>query len=303
MGSKLSLALCALAVFVFCNALHAQQKYNGTIPWGPKGFHGISVWGSLGYSRLSAKLAATVPLGYAGGSAGVGYSFAFNPSWSVNAGVELARLSSSTKAYTFDDSQEREDSEGMTFTMQYRYHRYKEYQHAHYLNLPLSLGYTYQKFYALAGAKVGLQLQSSYRVKINPLETSGSYPQFIGDFEDMPNHYFSSKPREEKGSITLGANLMASVEAGVNLVQREQKNIWRLALFCDYGLINIHSGASSKNLIEYDNNNPLNIHANSLLYSNQNKGESIKSLMVGVKVTRLLIGKPISRRYRCNCLL
>jgi len=279
--------------------LCAQQKNNGLIPWGPKDFHSLLLWGSLGQSTLNVDLEPTSFVGRIGGNAGLGYAYTFSYQWTVSAGLELALYSAAAKPYSFADSSSWIDTEGDPFTMRYQYNGYREQQYSQYLNIPLSVGYTCQRFHLAAGAKLGVHLRSSYATSIRQLKTTAYYPQF-GSFGNMPNHDLIDRPHQARSSMALGANVTASVEVGVNLIQRRRETILRLAVFYDYGVNNLLRRSAKKGLVEYGKL-PTDIRLHSIVESDANSRHSATLSMVGIKLTRLLKSKPVDRRYKCNC--
>jgi len=298
-SSSKAVACCVLMLFACQMPLTAQQKDNGVIPWYPESFHRIYLWGSLGQSTLNVDLEKTSFVGRTGGNVGLAYSYTLRCGWSVSAGLELALLRTSTKPYSFAYSSSWIDSEGDPFTMKYLYNGYQEQLCSRYLNVPISVGYAYQRLYLAVGAKTGVHLRSSYVSSINPLKTTADYPQFIGDLENIPNRYLVNRLHRARGSVTLGTNAMVSVELGATLMQRSGEPALRLAAFCDYGVSSVLRSSAKKDLVEYGKL-PTDIQLSSILES-EAYGHRATLSMVGVKLTYLLASKPVGRRYKCNC--
>jgi hypothetical protein len=262
--------------------------------------HRLFTWVGIGYSRLDLHLNDISTLGYAGGSLGVGYGYSFGERWSINAGVEYAQLSSSVKPFNFAMEVEMLDTEEMPFVMRYDFSRYRERQHAHYINvLPLSVEYARGKFYCAAGAKAGLLLSATAVTTASYMETAGKYPQYIGNFKEMPEHFFTKNYNlQAKNRVRFGVNLMASAEVGMNIARSAPKrDPLRVALFCDYGLSNIRQ-SSGKARITINEANPAIVSLNDLAGSEPLR---IASLLVGLKLTVFFKSPATKRIYPCFC--
>jgi hypothetical protein len=287
--------LVVVLTMITCSHQVMAQRYYANRHKG----HRIFTWAGVGYSRLDLHLSNVSTLGYAGGSLGVGYGYSFSERWSINAGVEYTQLSSSIKPFDFAMEVEMLDTEEMPFIMRYDFSRYRERQHAHYINvLPLSVEYARGRFYCAVGAKAGLHLSATAVTTASHMETAGRYPQYIGDFTEMPDHYFDQKPNlREENRIRFGLNLMASAEVGMNIRNAPKRDPLRIALFCDYGLSNIQQ-SSGKALITIYEANPTIVNLNSLAGSTPKR---ITALLVGLKLTVFFKSPSTKRVYPCFC--
>ncbi|GHT10639.1 hypothetical protein AGMMS4956_02340 [Bacteroidia bacterium] len=245
----------------------------------------FSAWAAAGYSALMTNMNHTSPLGFVGGLAGIGYGIGFGGPLSFHIGAEFALLTSSTRPFAFTQTRDAIDTEGMAFEMIYQYKSYREYQQAPYVNIPISVDYSYKKFYCALGAKVGLPLSwQAYAKTSGNLKTTGHYNQFIEDFEEMPNHYFLTSKVTDQNTLVMGINAIVHGEIGYNIdleSRREYSKTLRIAFFADYGINNIVKNDPTQSLVEY-NTHPMRMHFNSLLTTNDNR---VNSVMGGIKVT------------------
>jgi hypothetical protein len=116
------------------------------------------------------------------------------------------------------------------------------------------------------------------------MTTTGTYEQLIGDFEDMPNHFFTTEKVKFANSISLGVNATASIEAGYTLVTRRKTDLLRLGIFIDYGLLNLKmNDPKALPLLDY-RENPLDV----VLGSHITAASKVHALMGGIKLTYLL---------------
>lgn len=251
-------------------------------------------------------------LGYVGGNLGASYGYSLNAHLSLNAGMEYSQLGSSTKPLNFIKELVILDSEEDMLTMRYVFNRYRERQRAHYLNfIPLNVEYADGRLYCAAGVKVGLNMGAT-SVTMADMETTGEYPEYIGTYKDMPDHYFTQQNVQTTNSIDFKVNVMASAEVGINIARDVQKSDpVRLALFCDYGLSNIakKSGAlpsSSNSAVEQNPNlvviaseeHPEIVSFNSLTTTMSNH---VTSLMVGLKLVIFFESPSTKKVYPCFC--
>jgi hypothetical protein len=285
--------ICVLSL-VSSLAVWAQPRYDISER------HRFVVWAAAGYSRLNMPASDLKTAGLAGGHIGVGYAFALMPNWYITTGAELSFVGSSSKSMDFIQSRELHDTEGMLFTMNYHFDRYKEFQYAKYVNVPLTVEYSLGKYYFAAGPKVGFHIATSTMNRAKPMTTTGRYEQLIGEFEDMPNHFYTSRNVKNKNKIDLGLDIMASAEAGINLMTDSYHDILRLGVFVDYGLMNLKKpapvGYQDPDDIEY-RENPLDVYLNNHIGNSATR--KVTSFMAGVKLTYLIKGMGIRSDYPC----
>ncbi|MDR1022347.1 MAG: hypothetical protein LBL94_03610 [Prevotellaceae bacterium] len=287
-----AIALAAFALLACSSWQAAAQRQSA----GAQSKHHFFAWVGGGYSRLDLHLNDIAAQGGLGGNLGAGYGYALSAHWAISTGLEFALVGSSTKPVTPATERKLRDTEGATLTMRYTFNRYQERQQAHYLNIPLSVEYAHGMFYGGVGAKVGLLLSATAVTAASPVVTAGEYDDYIGSFEDMPDHFFTKNDTRATNPLSLATNIMVCAEAGVNLTRIRQKLPLRAALFCDYGISNLQKSAG-KELVEYGDN-PLNVTLNSIA---ANASTRITSLMAGLKLTLFLKAATPKRDYPCNC--
>lgn len=175
------------------------------------------------------------------------------------------------------------------------------------VTLPILVGGEFDKFYFLAGAKVGYTLIGNWsqRAKLN---TSVSVPAAVEDWTDLirRNQVTSELANHPlykgtaKGKNAWGLDLMVSAEAGINLneffgdewnaANEEKNHPWRFRLgaFVDYG-IPLLSVSQNSPLVSAaaDGLSTTSLHQSSVAQS------KLGSLLVGVKFTALFqLNKP-----------
>ena len=292
-----------------------------------KAVHSFNIWGQGGYSKLFIKNSDIVSNhGGVGGILGVGYGYKYNH-FILEIGLEFDYKSSLLKyndskmqVGKFIDENTGEEipigtkitstmrpiveggfihTEGSRFVMLYNFTDLQDLYRICYINVPLRLGGTFNGFYFLVGPKIGLNVLSYAETSGNH-SSVGYFPQDMGYLSEMPHHSFV---KDKAGrDITrfdgkLNFNLVASVEFGINLLfSHAPLQELRLAIFADYGVLNINSN----DYVSTTNTNsdyvyvpatdqigldPNIIRYNSLLTSNIKP--PVNPFIVGLKVTLL----------------
>ncbi|MBR1630346.1 MAG: outer membrane beta-barrel protein [Paludibacteraceae bacterium] len=280
--------------------IHAQDRGS---------HHSIGLWGAAGYSGLMSDVDSTsLGLGY-GASAGVMYEFQKHH-FIINLGVGFQWQDAGTKLddIASDVPNQRDDQNDM-YTLRYRFKDRTDRSRSGSLQVPLMLGAQFGGFYFLAGAKANLQLMSSSKTKAD-VTTMGVYDQFVKPFIDMDNHGFRSNvPVKSSGDgLKFNTDISASVELGWVLGARggsetgfdapkTGKIRYRLGVYADYGLMNIHQNESLPIIELPAGNNIGDIKMNHIFATNFAKDKSVVPINVGVKFT-VLFGLP----HRGTCI-
>ncbi|GHV44065.1 hypothetical protein FACS1894180_4880 [Bacteroidia bacterium] len=210
----------------------------------------FSLWGEAGYSRLNNNIIKhdTLPKVYDihgfGAGLGLGYELHYRK-FIATIGLEGNYWSMSTVVDNFQLRTAMIDTEGDPYEAVFDLRNNTDRYQMAYVNIPLMFGWHFAKqWYFLVGAKYGLNLwgQSNTGDKQTTVTSSGVYEKFIDPFENMQNHEFWTYNRTYKtgtGIISFENNLAASFEIGKYLKIKDNVAT-RLALFVDYGFMNIH---------------------------------------------------------------
>lgn len=262
----------------------------------------IDIWGGSGYSVLLNSIADTRVKGGVGFNIGAGYELNTNK-LILKTGLEFMSLNSSMKINDFTTSQNWTWNPGVSdpveLTYNYSFYKYKDIQHLGYLNIPISAGIRFDKYYFLLGGKFGLNLYGNYKSK-GYFSTTVTDEQLIDDMEEMPNHYIAEGTEvKSKGPLKFKSNISTTIEAGRYLddliygTRRRRKaprTSYRAGLFLDYGISDIQKNATTQNILGYPAEgptDPLDVQAASIMSSNRADGKSIHSLILGAKFTVL----------------
>lgn len=268
----------------------------------------FSLWGSAGYVQMFhdipqvQDLPKVYSINGAGGALGLGYEF-HHKSFIATTGAEFSYWNTGTKTDDFIILADMEDSEGDDYIGVFELNDNKDRYQVGYVNIPLLVGFQTAKkrFYVLGGAKFGLNVWGQSNVKSNVI-SFGDYERYIEIFRDMPNHGFLGEERTATRPVSFSSNLALSLELGTYLRIGENPTndkLYRIALFADYGLLNIHT--SKVEGIQYVNTaNGLDFRPrnNALLLSERASKKNILPLYAGVKFTILF---KLHESSICNC--
>lgn len=274
--------------------------------------HAVGIWGEVGEATMltSSESQLKNSLG-AGGAIGVNYELRAGKHFLLDLGLGgglshgLFAVRDSAAAVTG-----LIDEDGDPFTYLFAFADRQDSYTSVNLQVPVMLGAQFHRFYFLVGVKANLSLMTRTKQKMQ-LSTIGVYDEFIGDFENMPDHgFYNKQPMEQKGSINFRPDVMGSAEIGWRLgpIYNErgydvpkQKIHYRLGLFADYGLFDIHFARSNQALsvpsdiqISTPALAPARVAANATpnmldgvrvtdILSTKDAAKKVQNLMVGVK--------------------
>lgn len=191
------------------------------------------------------------------------------------------------------------DTEGDPFRLHVDATDGNDWVHAVNLNIPLLLGMEYRRFYFLVGPKFSLNVGNEMQTKATVV-TSATYDQYIGTFENMPNHMLDTYPVESKNlSADWDLDIITHLEVGMRLGDvsfetgadvPKPKQRFYIALFADYGLLNLNRAEAKYSRLDYEQvaGQPLRIFLTPALMSKEYSGVRVNQWSVGVKATVLL---------------
>lgn len=168
------------------------------------------------------------------------------------------------------------------------------------MELPILAGVNYNKFYALAGLKLGVKIFDATNVKGN-VSFIGKYDEYISPFEWMPNHGLRAGNYQEKTKSYLKVDLHFVLEGGFSfqpIYTEHRAVIPRLGLFVQVGpylskmQVSEQQIAFSETMTELMTYNqaPLLGHGDGM----------ILDISVGLKFTLLFMNKSLNFEHR-NC--
>ncbi len=273
-----------------------------TVSWvSAQGRSSLIVWGEGGYTNMFNDADNIKSLGRAGFGIGGGYEWR-KKSFIIHAGAEFVQFNSVLQMDDFIYELALTDTEGDPYTGKFYFSDNKDRYQLGYINIPVMLGLHFNKFYFMAGGKTGFNVYGKSKMDYGAI-SAGDYPQFIEDFENMPNHFFDENKVKSSSSVKTKINFALSAEAGISLRSAAEKksNIsYRLAVFCDYGLVNIRDNSYAEDLIlDRGNGMPYQPGLNSFIRTAELKDKHLNTLFTGLKFTVVF---NLGEKRGCNCL-
>ncbi len=231
--------------------------------------HRLGVWGQVGYSAIlpagfdydAAAQTGLQPnaLGGVGGGAGLGYQLRYRR-FLFTTGVEWQMYNSATHFAPIARSFSMSPYPSMQYT--YSYSDVHDKWQAGYVQIPLLFGMELENWYWQAGAKVGLNVLGSSKMT-GSLTTLIHDNELIGDFHDMYTHALVSDYAVNSGrqTVQFGLNAALAAEIGLSLDKWTRPTVragrkptaaqqfamgmhYRLALFAEYGVLNIQNSSN-----------------------------------------------------------
>lgn len=253
----------------------------------------ISIGG--GMSTLKNKTTEHVrdkknPLGV---NAGIGYTYYLSSNWGIQTGLEYAMYSSKMKIYGLEGSYETKDNEGDRLQYNYKVDGLEEKQNVGYLQIPIMAHFQMpiadlSKFYASAGAKIGLPVKKSF--EHTGFVTSGYYPDLNATIHDIGSQGFGDfKNYKTEGDLSLKTLFMISVEAGMKWQLMESLDL-HTGVYFEQALNNVnkHKSGDLKSFVGYNEKNPDMPTAVSATEALSGKGKGIvdklSPMSVGVRI-------------------
>lgn len=284
---KRQILVLALGLFGGCLMVPGQTR------------HYLDVWAGGGYDALLHGMDYTKVPGGGGFNAGLGYELNINR-FLFQTGAEFQYWGSKTRLVDYSEDYVFRYDDGFSqsdLLYHYNFLDYAEKQRAGYVNIPLLFGMKFDRYYAMIGSKIGLNLFGNYRSETQ-VHATVTDPTAI---EDITRKY-DPFPVNREGALALGLNVTASAEVGVVLDEWLPRNMTRLnnrrrspvsyraGLFVDYGLPNLNTAATTSALATPRTENgvvsdPLSLDYAHLEMSRLADGHRFSNLYAGVKLT------------------
>ena len=241
--------------------------------------HEFSINGGGGLSALNYKLSAGKKSPGGGGEFGVGYTFLFGKTAGIHVGANIALYNANATLDGVDVVTENlTDNEGDRFNMHTTLNSYEESQKATFLNIPLMLQLQANKFYVMAGAKIGLPLSCKYEALNATITNKAYYPAYNNWLTEQEfAGYGKFENVNATGKTKYGISAALALETGAKWNIGKTLAVYT-GVYFDYGLNSI--AKSDNAFINYNRSNPAEFTVNSALASS----EKINVLAVGVKV-------------------
>ena len=263
----------------------------------------IAVWGSAGYNTFftsSTNISTKGNLGYLGG---VGYELHYKR-FMMQVGAEFGYYNARLVYDDFLYDRKMTDTEGDDYDGHFYFmngNNVDKYSYGN-VNIPLMFGLQSGIFYGMVGGKVGLNVMGKSVVS-STLKSTSTYARFIEDFENMANHDLLTRDLQKyEYPIDFNLNVSVAAEFGAYLGASYKSDggpKFRLAVYADYGLLDIHNKSGREDLVLNKRGEPYFYPGlNSFMLANPVVDKPVNPFYVGLKFTVIF---QIQDKRDCMC--
>lgn len=261
----------------------------------PETHNFVSLHADLGYAGLKHSIKGQKASSGVNAQAGVDYRLFYN-NFLFSLGAEAMYAMYSNGMNDLDATIRMRDTEGELFGMHLLADQAKDVSHMANVNIPILIGGEWGRFYFLVGPKLSLNFMGKASSKAE-VTTFGEYERYYDDFYDMENHQFSSgqQVKSAKLDIRWNFNIMAHIEVGARVGKmnkhtgfrtRPEKIRMYLAVYADYGLLDVHDKGNGKPIFEYrETNEGIQFYIQPLMKTDLADQTAFHNFSVGVKYT------------------
>ena len=295
------LALCCLLLAFGLTAVPAwgQQRwkmYNVTTK------HYFSVSAGGGYYSLMENIPEVTTTGGGAGMLSIGYELRHN-GFSFALGVDVQYGGSTMRMAPFSAHRDIYDTQGKRVSLHYDVSSYTDTQSGFRIGLPVLFGFYTNGVFGALGAKFAYVPQTVCTPQMT-YTTTGTYDRYIADFENMPNHFYTTYTTPGKSEIKLHPQGLVVAELGYDILNKERMasyarcSVLKVSVYAEYGINNTVPGNDHDELT-YDVNpaDPSQLIVSSFYARRQLRDARVVPFYVGVKVTYLMRIKTAN----CRC--
>ena len=267
----------------------------------------IVLWGSGGYNSFMTSSENVFTKGNMGFDAGIGYELHYKRLL-FQTGAEFGYYNARLGLNDFIQRRDLVDTEGYSYVGNFAFtENIDKYSYGN-INIPVMIGMQNRFLYFMVGGKVGINMMGK-SIVTNTLKSSGTYDDRYNDdlFDDnvageMLNHDFGTFNQQQEYSIDFNINFSLSAEIGTYIgpaYKDSGKPKYRLAVYADYGLLDIHNKSKKADLILNNREEPFFFpKLNSYLQANPTVDKKVNPLYIGLKFTVIF---QISDKKECTC--
>jgi len=254
-----------------------------------KNVHYFALSGSVGYGTLLENLEEINTVGGLAGSVGFGYELRKSGFW-LNTGLELQMLYASGTYNISGFDRLAYDTQGKKMLYHYDFEQSADNQRFLLANIPIMVGYYYMGFYMGAGAKVGYALTARESTAVR-YSTTGTYTQYVEDFEGMENHFYSTYDAKATENLRPIPKVSVIAELGYDLLAwARMSNLTehhglKIGAYVEYGLTNIVGTTSERELYTVDNSNASQLHLTPFYNANSAYAHRVIPFYAGVRIS------------------
>jgi hypothetical protein len=261
--------------------------------------HEISVWTGGGRSSLNYRPHTGKTNIGTGGAFGIGYTHYPAKNWGVSTGAEYALYRRIMNVEGVSSSHATTDADGNPVIYRSHIDRYGERQRAGLLNIPLSVIYRTERYYASLGFKLGIPLYGSYTGSGGTVTASGYYTDYRQE-EIWQNDlgYGSFPVKTEEAPLKLNLSYTGTLEAGMKWNTGIGTDLYT-GVYMDYGLNDMVRERGKNRFVEYNCKNPAEPQINGLLTSLHSYSGNSRAFME--KAVPFAVGIKLKLAFSVGC--
>ena len=261
----------------------------------------FSISGGIGYSSLIENIPELNTRGSLGSSLLLGYELRISHFW-LNTGFETQYLRATSTFNISGFDRMAYDTQGKEVLYHYNFDESADNQQFIFANIPLLLGWHYIGFYLGAGAKVGCCLTATEDTKLR-YSTTGSYLQYVEDFEKMEDHFYSTysttnkEQLDSRWKISLIGEIGYDVLAWARQANHTKHYGLKIDAYVEYGLNNIIHSSSQRPLYIINEDNISSVSATPFYNAHSSNAYRVIPLYAGVRISWIFCIKT----KHCDC--
>ena len=194
-----------------------------------------------------------------------------------------------------DFDQRMYDTQGKLMTYHFKISESIERSSGVIAALPIMIGYSFQGIHIGGGVSFGYNLSAKSRVK-REYVTSATYPQYIEDFTNMPNHFYTNYESTNTEKLAMKTPINILGEIGYNVLrsnkyqkyQNSQSTILKVGAFVEYGLCNVFENEMDGALVEPNPEHPTQLNLHPYYNNKSTTNHNIFPISAGIKVTYMM---------------
>lgn len=214
------------------------------------------------------------------------YDYFFKNRWSVGLGVGYSTMNIKYNKSNISGNDVIKDSDGDMFDFKYTIKKFNENVKINQVSIPITVQYRSANengIYARAGFQVGLAMNSKVHSELNDVITTGYFPKYNLEIDDLPLHGFGHFDQFKKeNDIELDTRYSVIGEVGYMQNIADRQNIY-IGVYFDFGLNDqVKKGDKHSNkLLSYDaaSEDVLKVYS-----ASENKSYQIKNYQIGLQI-------------------
>ncbi len=261
----------------------------------------FSVSGGIGYGTLLENIPELNTIGSMGGNLSFGYELQISQFW-LNTSIEAQYLRASSSFNISGFDRMAYDTQGKQVLYHYDFDKSVDNQQFIFANIPLLLGWHYVGFYIGAGAKIGYCISAKESTKLQ-YSTSGTYQQYIDDFEKMEDHFYctynaaNTEKLNSKFKVSIIGEIGYDILAWSRQANHTEHHGLKIGAYVEYGLNSIVSSSGENPLYSINETNISELSITPFYNAHSANAYRVIPLYAGIRISWIFC----IRTKHCDC--